>query len=128
MLSCAPLLRQTKCLIFMDNPCTSCGACCAAFRVTFHGSELDSEAGGCVPAALADEERGELWRMRGTDYARPRCIALVGKVGEAVHCGIYEMRPSPCREFAPLAEMGHFSPACNRARARHGLLPLLLDE
>ena len=113
---------------FSTDHCSACGACCAAFRVTLHVSELDSEPGGFVPANLAVHETGSLWRMRGTDYARPRCIALVGKVGEAVHCGIYEMRPSPCREFAPLAEMGHFSPACNRARARHGLAPLAIDE
>jgi Fe-S-cluster containining protein len=39
----------------------------------------------------------------------------VGTVGEKAHCGIYEWRPSPCREFA----MG--SDACNRVRLRVGL-------
>jgi Fe-S-cluster containining protein len=112
----------------MSNPCLACGACCAAFRVTFHYSELDSEPGGFVPAALANEETATLWRLRGTDHARPRCVALVGKVGESARCGIYEHRPSPCREFAPLAEVGVFSAACNRARSRHGLPPLEVSE
>ncbi|AOX99180.1 YkgJ family cysteine cluster protein [Jeongeupia sp. USM3] len=107
------------------NPCLSCGACCAAFRVTFHRSELESE-GGCVPDALADAETSELYRLRGTDYARPRCVALVGEIGVAVHCGLYRERPNPCRDFAPLADVGVFSEACNRARARHGLPALLL--
>lgn len=103
--------------------CMQCGACCAAFRVTFHMSELDSE-GGRVPAGLADAETRTLFRLRGTDYARPRCLALVGKIGEAVHCGIYHERPSPCREFGARADMGVFEDACHRARALHGLTAL----
>lgn len=109
-----------------ESVCLSCGACCAAFRVTFHRSELDDE-GGCVPRSLADEETASLFRLRGTDRAQPRCIALIGKVGEAVRCGIYEHRPSPCREFGARAEIGVFEDACNRARSRNGLPPLALD-
>src|SRR5574341_35973 len=99
----------------MYNPCQSCGACCAAFRVTFHRSELDSE-GGCVPAALADGETASLCRMRGTDYASPRCVALVGEIGVRVSCGIYRERPSPCREFGERVEISGFDDACLRAR------------
>lgn len=110
----------------LHNACLSCGACCAAFRVTFHRSELDCEPGGRVPERLADEETASLVRLRGTDYARPRCIALVGKIGQEVRCGIYEHRPSPCREFAMRAGIGVFEEACNRARAQHGLPPLPL--
>lgn len=109
--------------ILTSSPCQQCGACCAAFRVTFHESELESQ-GGRVPDALADQETASLWRLRGTDYARPRCVALIGKVGESVRCGIYAERPSPCREFAPLADAGIFCDGCDRARAAHGL-PLL---
>ena len=100
--------------------CTQCGACCAAFRVTFHYSELDSE-GGRVPAGLADAETASLYRLRGTDYARPRCAALIGVIGQSVQCGIYAEHPSPCREFGARAEMGVFEEACHRARALHGL-------
>jgi uncharacterized protein len=96
------------------NPCTTCGACCASFRVDFARVELD-DAGGMVPAGLAVDINGSLCRMRGTDHASPRCAALVGPVGTQVHCAIYEWRPSPCREF----DAG--SDACARARSRHGL-------
>ena len=100
-----------------DNPCLACGACCASFRVDFSPEELQSR-GGCVPDGLAVELGDTLARMRGTDHARPRCAALTGQVGQRAACGIYEWRPSPCREF----EAG--SAACNRARQRHGLAPL----
>lgn len=97
--------------------CTSCGACCASFRVDFSVHEHE-ETGGAVPAGLADPITGHTCRMRGTDHSPPRCAALWGRVGEQARCGIYEWRPSPCREF----EEG--SAACARARQRHGLPPL----
>ncbi|MBS0426763.1 MAG: YkgJ family cysteine cluster protein [Proteobacteria bacterium] len=99
------------------NPCQSCGACCAAFRVDFSVHELDSE-GGRVPAGLAVELNDTLCRLRGTDHTPPRCAALTGRIGDHVACGIYEWRPGPCHEL----EAG--SDACQRARSRHGLMPL----
>ena len=104
--------------------CQRCGACCAAFRVSFDRSQCDDLPGGYVPVALADEEGAHTCRMRGTDYNPPRCVALVGKVGEAVRCGIYEFRPDPCRDFAAHGLHGIRNEACNQARARHGLPPL----
>jgi len=105
------------------NPCTSCGACCASFRVDFAREELQSE-GGTVPDGLAVELTGSLCRMRGTDHAQPRCAALIGTVGVKAGCGIYEWRPSPCREFGLRAPVGIGDEACERARARHGLAPI----
>ena len=102
------------------NPCTHCGACCASFRVDFTSEELSSQ-GGVVPDGLAVRVNDHSCRMRGTDHARPRCAALVGTVGTQAHCGIYEWRPAPCREFGMLAPLGRGDEACNRARARHGL-------
>lgn len=102
------------------NPCLTCGACCACFRVDFAREELQSE-GGHVPDGLAVELNGTLARLRGTDHAQPRCAALVGTVGVKAGCGIYEWRPGPCREFGALAPLGRGDDACNRARARHGL-------
>ena len=101
----------------MTHLCLTCGACCASFRVDFAVQELDG-CGGRVPAGLAAPVTAQLHRMRGTDHRTPRCAALTGKVGEHAACGIYEWRPSPCREF----EAG--SDACNQARRRHGLPPL----
>lgn len=106
--------------------CETCGACCAAFRVDFHVSELVNEQGVGVPNAMAVPVTRSIMRMRGTDEAKPRCIALKGQIGEAVSCSIYADRPSPCREFAPYAALGMSEPACDRARVRHGLLPIKL--
>lgn len=105
------------------STCTSCGACCASFRVDFPEEELQS-LGGSVPDTLADEIRAGTFRLRGTDYASPRCAVLQGVVGQAAWCGLHEYRPNVCREFAPFAAHGRFDEACNRARARHGLAPL----
>jgi uncharacterized protein len=96
------------------SACQSCGACCACFRVDFSVFDVDDQ-GGAVPAGLVVEVNGSIARMRGTDHAPPRCAALSGRIGHRVGCGIYEWRPSPCREFAEGSE------ACERARARHGL-------
>lgn len=108
-----------------DNPCMTCGACCASLRVSFHRSQLLSE-GGRVPDGLADEETVSTVRMRGTDRSQPRCVCLVGRVGEEVACGIYEFRPDPCVEFAAHGLYGIENAACNRARQRHGM-PSLPD-
>lgn len=103
------------------SPCQSCGACCAAFRVDFHPAEL---AGGPfawgpgVPKVMTASLGPHLVRILGTDTASPRCVALEGEIGRQVACGIYDGRPSPCREFdVDLA-------TCNRARQRHGLPPI----
>ncbi len=74
--------------------------------------------GGSVPDGLAVEVTHHTARMRGTDHSPPRCAALTGQLGARVACGIYEWRPSPCREF----EAG--SEACQRARLRQGLATL----
>lgn len=96
------------------SACTTCGACCASFRVDFSVEETE-EQGGPVPDGLWLPLTDHTARLRGTDHSPPRCAALYGRVGERATCGIYEWRPSPCREF----EEG--SDACHRARQRHGL-------
>ncbi len=95
--------------------CTQCGACCASFRVDFSARERDSE-GGSVPQGLTVDVTDNTSRMRGTDHVPARCAALTGKLGQKVGCGIYEWRPSPCREF------DEGSDACIRARRRHGMV------
>lgn len=101
----------------VESACTSCGACCACFRVDFAVYELD-DLGGRVPAHLAIEIKGATARMRGTDTVPIRCIALSGEVGQAVGCSIYDARPAPCREFT------EGSASCARARDHHGLAAL----
>lgn len=104
------------------NVCQQCGACCAAFRVDFHPAELAGGAfawGKGVDRALTVPVTPAIVRLCGTDSPAPRCVALQGEIGLMVACSIYEERPSPCREF----DTRHA--ACNRARQRHGLPPLV---
>lgn len=98
-----------------DLACLSCGACCAAFRVDFHCSDLASADAPGVPVELTVPLTATLVRMRGTDEAPPRCVALAGEIGREVGCTIYPQRPSPCHELQPGEER------CLRARAAHGL-------
>ena len=62
--------------------------------------------------------------MRGTEVRPPRCVALQGEIGDAVHCSIYPLRASPCREFKASWVDGIPNERCDRARATHGLAPL----
>ncbi|MGE4294534.1 MAG: YkgJ family cysteine cluster protein [Campylobacterales bacterium] len=107
-----------------DNPCISCGACCAHFRVSFYWGECAS-AGGCVPDELTERLPPHRVNMKGTGVKPARCIALSGEVGGPTLCGIYENRPSVCRDFkASYAEDGSFQEGCDQARAAYGLPPL----
>lgn len=110
--------------------CQTCGACCAAYRVDFHLAELEGGAyawEGGIPQVMTVPVTRQLVRMQGTDASPPRCVALEGEVGVGVSCSRYGQRPSPCREFNPLAELGITDAACARARKMHGL-PALESE
>lgn len=98
-----------------SNPCLDCGACCAYFRVSFYWAESDVVPGGTVPDALTVKVNDHFLAMRGTQSKPARCVCLQGEVGQTVACGIYELRPSPCREvMAGDAQ-------CHKARVAHGL-------
>ncbi|QKJ87298.1 Zinc/iron-chelating domain-containing protein [Paramixta manurensis] len=109
------------------NPCITCGACCAHFRVSFYWAEAN-DAGGCVPADLTEQLNLFMRNMRGTNSKTPRCVALEGEIGQCVSCTIYEDRPTPCRAFAQSGEDNVANPACDRARARYGLPPLFTPQ
>lgn len=94
------------------HPCLTCGACCAAFRVSFYWAEADLLG---LPESLTEKLNPFLSCMAGTNRARPQCVALIGEVGNRVSCGVYEQRPSPCREVQPGDDQ------CRRARLRWGL-------
>jgi Fe-S-cluster containining protein len=110
--------------IAMIHPCLRCGACCAHFRVGLHWSEADPDLGGVVPVELTEKLDAHRLAMRGTWAERPHCIALEGKLGESARCGIYERRPSVCREVEPSWESGVPSTQCDKARVARGLRPL----
>ncbi|MEI2432412.1 YkgJ family cysteine cluster protein [Lysobacter yananisis] len=107
------------------HPCLRCGACCASFRVAFHWSETDAHPGGLTPATLTEPLDPHRVVMRGTYGGAPvRCGQLRGQVAHDAHCGIYPLRPSPCREVRPAWEDGAPSAQCDKARALHGMAPL----
>jgi len=106
-----------------QNPCLTCGACCAHFRVSFFWGECLS-AGGTVPDNLVIQVGPHRVAMSGTEARPARCTGLLGEVGSVVRCTLYEQRSSPCREFGASWYDGEANPRCDAARAAHGLPPL----
>ncbi len=105
------------------NPCLTCGACCAYFRVSFYWGECAS-AGGPVPDELVVQVTPTRVAMLGTESKPARCVKLEGEVGKGVSCSMYEQRSSTCREFEASWVEGQPNEACDRARAAHGMAPL----
>ena len=113
------------------NPCLTCGACCAAFRVSFYWAESDEEMADSVPADMTCQVAPLLCAMKGTEQPHPRCVALRGDVGVRVWCAIYERRPSVCRQVVPSGQTGSANIWCDRARIIYGLplfMPVLADR
>lgn len=108
----------------MVHPCLRCGACCAQYRVAFHWSEAEPALGGVVPIELTEKLDPHRLVMQGTQAAKPHCVALRGELGKSAHCGIYERRPSVCRDVEPSWEFGRASLQCDKARLAHGMAPL----
>ena len=103
------------------NPCITCGACCAYFRASFYWAETDASADGTVPAAMTEKLNDFRAVMRGTNQPNPRCIALLGQIGQSVRCSVYELRASVCRDFKMSWEDGVANGRCDKARAVWGL-------
>lgn len=107
-----------------NNPCISCGACCAYFRVSFYWAEAQM-GGGTVPQHLTEQITPFMSCMQGTNQKQnTRCTALKGNIGENVSCAIYHQRPTPCHEFEQSWLNGIHNEACDKARAAYGLAPL----
>jgi Fe-S-cluster containining protein len=106
------------------NPCVSCGACCGYYRASFYWSEADDAPGGTVPVQLTEKLNDFRRVMRGTGRKDPRCVALLGTIGQSVRCSIYELRSSVCRDFAVSWEQGVRNERCDQARLAWGLRPL----
>jgi len=117
-------------MISRSNPCVSCGACCATFRVQFYWREANREDHEpTVPEGSFEELTDRLRCMRGTnDKHHPKCLGLKGRIGRDATCSIYGRRPTPCREFTASYENGKPSARCDEARARHGLRRLTVDD
>jgi Fe-S-cluster containining protein len=91
--------------------------------VSFFWGECAS-SGGTVPDELVTQITPSRVAMIGTDRKPTRCTALLGEVGQTVHCSIYDKRSSTCREFEAAWENGEPNSDCDAARARFGLPPL----
>ena len=96
------------------DACLSCGACCAYFRVSFYWAE-----GIAMPEDYVEPLTAVYSCMQGTNQKNPRCVALEGRIGEQVSCGMYEARSSSCKEVQ-IADS-----QCNKARIAHQMIPLL---
>ncbi len=107
----------------INNPCITCGACCASFRVSFYWGEC-SNGFGRVPAELTEEVTQFRRAMIGTTGKNLKCVALTGEIGNCVSCSIYEVRSSVCREFAFSWQDGVQNERCDSSRVAHGLSPL----
>ncbi|MBI5449950.1 MAG: YkgJ family cysteine cluster protein [Gammaproteobacteria bacterium] len=106
------------------TPCNRCGACCAAYRVSFYWAEAAPELGDAVPLELTEKVSPTLLAMQGTWDKTPRCIALRGEVGAQTACSIYPSRPSTCRELQYSWQHGQPNERCDQARAAWNLPPL----
>lgn len=106
-----------------NNPCLTCGACCAFFRVSFFWGECQS-AGGSVPDEQVIQISPHLVAMRGTETKPARCNALLGDVGQGTRCTQYAQRSSTCRDFEASWVNGEHNPRCDDARRAYGLPPL----
>lgn len=71
----------------VDNPCLTCGACCAYFRVSFFWGECTS-SGGTVPEQLVVQVSPYHVAMQGTEAKPARCVGLLGEVGCGVRCAV----------------------------------------
>ena len=107
-----------------DSPCSTCGACCSHYRVSFYFGELDDHPGGFIPSAMATDLGGFRACMSGTETGG-RCSALRGEIGSGPISGaIYDSRPSSCREFPVWEPDGSPNPSCQQLREKIGLAPL----
>jgi uncharacterized protein len=104
------------------NPCLDCGACCAHFRVSFYCGEVAGANGGTVPEELVTQLSPLRVCMQGTEQGHGRCTSLRGELGRpGIHCAIYPLRPTPCREFNTWETDGSVNPDCQKLRLALGL-------
>ena len=107
-----------------NNPCLSCGACCAYYRVSFYWAEADDFTCGGVPAEMTERLSGVRLAMKGTNQSNPHCSALIGEIGHRVECAIYPNRPQVCRTLHSSWSAGRADEKCDKARMAVGLAPL----
>jgi Fe-S-cluster containining protein len=95
-----------------DSDCQACGACCSfSAHWPRFSLETDAEIDAIPERFVADDESG--MRCDGS-----RCSALLGEVGKATACSVYQIRPQVCRACIPGGD------DCRIARQRFGMSAL----
>lgn len=123
------------------TPCTSCGACCSAVTLVVdvtpgEAARLNQKRRVTLPLIdrLSPIERlteamtgcytsmfgGLTTQVMKSNKVTGRCVALRGRVGQAVSCAVYALRPESCRSFQP------GNSECNRLRQQRGLEPIVV--
>jgi len=92
-----------------EDLCKGCGACCAYSENWPRFSTEEDEVLARIPSGLVNA------RGSGMRCDNDRCAALAGRIGEAVACTIYAIRPEVCRTCMP------GDAECAMARKKHGL-------
>ena len=103
----------TEALPTKPSPCLTCGACCSYSKDWPRFTTEDDAALECIPPEFVSAD------LSGMRCNGDRCTALVGEIGKATSCALYDIRPDVCRA----CQIG--DDACQMARARHGLPPIV---
>ncbi|MFN0252115.1 MAG: YkgJ family cysteine cluster protein [Kofleriaceae bacterium] len=106
----------------MAFDCQSCGACCVNLpsnRAIGFDTWVEIASNDTILESADLVNKHVTYDAEGVPHLRlasdGRCLALCGTPGEAVACGIYDTRPTPCRTVQPGDDL------CRRYRQEHGL-------
>src|SRR4051794_9528841 len=77
--------------INVENPCQACGACCSYSSNWPRFTTEEDATLDLIPEKFVNE------RLSGMRCDGERCLALSGRIGVAVSCRIYAVRPEVCR-------------------------------
>lgn len=100
-------------ILCQENPCQSCGACCAYSANWPRFSTEDDEALALIPEQFINA------KLSGMRCEGERCSALSGQIGIKTACAVYAVRPEVCRTCMP------GDPECTMARRRFGMAALV---
>jgi Fe-S-cluster containining protein len=101
--------------------CKQCGACCVnppdnvAEGFSDYVEIGPRDALASKPEMLRRYAKEESGRLHMRILSDQRCKALLGRIGHNTRCGIYQLRPSPCRRVEAGSEL------CQRYRRGQGL-------
>ncbi|MFO0748030.1 MAG: YkgJ family cysteine cluster protein [Myxococcota bacterium] len=102
--------------------CTRCGACCCNTDTNRAEGFIDYVE--VLPGDVLRRRPDLMGKLAVRNVARQihlrltpdgRCVALEGKLGQSVHCSIYDVRPTVCRRVQPGTE------ECLNARRERGV-------